>query len=82
MLESTYITAAGALAGLAVILAIFWMARGRKTGDPVALKEPSGVSFVAGLRKTRSALSAALSNVFAGDVSHPVSYTHLRAHET
>ena len=69
MLESSYIIAAAALLGLAALIVIARAIRGRASGHQDALPDSSGVSFLSGLLKTRSALSAALSKVFAGDVS-------------
>jgi fused signal recognition particle receptor len=70
MLESSYIIAVlVAVVGAVGAFAIYRVIRGLEQERQEALPAPSGVSFLSGLLKTRSALSAALSKVFAGDVS-------------
>ena len=69
MLESIHIIAAAALAGFIALIAIYKATRGRDQDGPELPIESSGVSFLSGLLKTRSALSAALSKIFTEDVS-------------
>ena len=69
MLESIHIIAAAALAGFIALIAIYKALRGRGQDGPELPLESSGVSFLSGLLKTRSALSAALSKIFTEDVS-------------
>ena len=69
MLESIHIIAAAALAGFIALIAIYKAIRGRDQNGPELPLESSGVSFLSGLLKTRSALSAALSKIFTEDVS-------------
>lgn len=70
MLDNSYIIAAvAAVVGIVALVGIWRTVRGRERVDNAAIPESSGVSFLSGLLKTRSALSAALTKVFAGDVS-------------